>query len=145
MKHASLRRRLATLIVGGSIVASVIAAAGFSWLDWKRIRESSQAHVAALGAIVADQAAPAISLQDHKAASEILNSLRADALIGEAALYDKAGECFASYRRVGAAPCPPVQPDGVRRRGGGLVLARPVTEGPERTGTLTIAASAPSM
>src|SRR5262249_35024294 len=53
--------------------------------------------------------------------------------------------CFAAYHRVGNAPCPPRPADGVWRRSGVLVLARPVSDGAERIGTLEIDVSIPSM
>jgi hypothetical protein len=65
-RYASLRRRLVLLIVGGSVVTSVIAAAGFSWLDCRRFLQSSKVQVAAIAAIVADQASPAMMLHDRR-------------------------------------------------------------------------------
>jgi signal transduction histidine kinase/ActR/RegA family two-component response regulator len=144
-RNASLRRRLVAQIVAGGVATSIVAAAGFSWLDLKRFRKSTEAEVAAIGAIVADQAAPAISLKDHKAAAEILNSLEAVGLIRDAVLYDRAGACFAVFHRAGAATCPPVPPDGVHRMAGGLVLAMPILEGGERIGALGMDVSVPSI
>src|ERR1022692_232677 len=80
-KYSSLRWKLTALIAGGSVVAAVIAAAGFSWVDLNRFWQSANLHVIAIAHIVADQAEPAITLGDRKAAGEILGSLRADSLL----------------------------------------------------------------
>jgi signal transduction histidine kinase/ActR/RegA family two-component response regulator len=143
--YSSLRARLAGLIAGGSVVAAVIAAAGFSWLDVTRSRDSTNSQVAAIGNIVADQAAPAIMLGDRKAASEILASLHADRLIRNAVLHDERGSCFAALNAAVLSKCPSVPPLGVRSNGGALVLSQPVTAGGDRVGTLVLTAAIPSV
>jgi len=144
-KYSSLRRRLTALMAGGSVVAAVIAAAGFSWLDLHRFWQHTAAEVAAIGNIVADQVGPAITLDDRKAADELLASLRADNLVRDAVLYNARGDCFATFYRRAAIGCPVRPPDGARREAGALVLARAVNGGGERLGTLVLAASLPSM
>jgi len=104
-RYSSLRWKLTALIAGGSIVAAVIAAAGFSLLDLKRFWLRSTAEVQAVGNVVADQVGPAIAMGDHNAAGEILSALRSDTLIQTAALYDGGGACFATYQRLGAPGC----------------------------------------
>ena len=99
----------------------------------------------AIGNIVADQVAPAIALDDEKAASELLSSLRADRLVRDAVLYDARGYCFATFHRQAAIGCPARPKDGTRREADALVLARAVNAGGERLGTLVLAASLPSM
>lgn len=133
------------LIAGGSIVAAVIAAAGFSWFDLNRFWEHTSAEVAAIANIVADQAGPAIALQDRKAAGEILGSLRAEGLVRDAVLYDGQGRCFAEYHRISLTSCPPRPADGVHRGPDALVLVRAVEAPGERLGTLLLAASVPSV
>jgi signal transduction histidine kinase len=144
-KHASLRWRLTALIAGGSAVAAVIAAAGFSWLDLHRFWDHTGAEVAAIGNIVADQVGPAITLSDRKAASELLGSLRADNLVRDAVLYSARGDCFAEFHRSGANGCPARPPDGTRREADALVLVRSVSAGGDRLGTLVLAGDVPSM
>lgn len=143
--YSSLPRKLTTLMVAGSVVAAVIAAAGFSWLDLDRFWQHTGAEVAAIGNIVADQVGPAITLSDQKAANELLGSLRADNLVRDAVLYNTHGDCFATFHRVAAMGCPARPPDGTRREPDALVLTRAVNAGGERLGTLVLAASIPSM
>jgi signal transduction histidine kinase len=132
-------------MAGGSVVAAVIAAAGFSWLDLDRFWQTTGAEVAAIGNIVADQVGPAITLSDRKAANELLGSLRADTLVRDAVLYNAQGDCFATFHRRAATGCPARPPDGTRREADALVLARAVNAGGERLGTLVLAAGIPSI
>lgn len=144
-KYSSLRWKLTSLMAGGSLVAAVIAAAGFSWLDLHRFWQDTGAEVAAIGNIVADQVAPAITLDDGKAATELLASLRADNLVRDAVLYTARGDCFATFYRRAASGCPSRPADGTRRETDALVLTRAVSAEGERVGTLVLAASIPSV
>src|ERR1035438_7564881 len=111
-RYSSLRRKLTALIAGGGIVTALIAAAGFSWLEVQRFRESTNAEVFAISSIVRDQVEPAIALGDRKAAAEILNSLLADRMIRDAVLYDAHGVCFARMS-PSSMDCPALPPDGL--------------------------------
>ena len=144
-RYTSLRWKLTWLIAGGSVVAALIAAAGFAWFDLHRVRQNTNSQVSAIAAIVASQVAPAITLEDSPAASEILRSLAADSLIQEASLYDAAGRCFAWFYRSAGTACPPKPKDGFSSRAHALVLARPVTMEDDRLGTLALVARVPSI
>ena len=142
--YSSLRRRLTALIAGGGVVAAVIAAAGFSWLDFNRFRQNTNAQVTAIANIVAGQVEPALTLGDRKVATEILNSLRTDRMIRDAVLFDAAGACFA-MARSSLAVCPARSPDGLQRTGDAIVLVRPIRADGERIGTLLLSANVPTM
>jgi signal transduction histidine kinase/CheY-like chemotaxis protein len=144
-RYSSLRWKLTTLIAGGSIVAAVISAAGFSLLDLKRFWLRSTAEVQAVGNVVADQVGPAIAMGDHKAAGEILFALRSDTLIQTAALYDGGGACFATYQRLGAAGCLSQAMLPVGSGNQTIVVSLPVMTGSDRLGTLVLSASVPSV
>jgi len=144
-RYSSLRWKLTALIAGGSIVAAVIAAAGFSLLDLKRFWVRSRAEVQAVGNVVADQAGPAIALGDRKAAGEILLALRSDTLIQTAALYDAGGNCFATYQRVGATGCLSQAMLPASSEGQTIVVSLDVMAGADRLGTLVLSASVPSV
>ncbi|HLK62091.1 MAG TPA: ATP-binding protein [Bryobacteraceae bacterium] len=144
-RYSSLRWKLTALIVGGSVVAAVIAAAGFTWFDLNRFWQSTTVHVIAIANIVADQAAPAITLGDRKAAAEILGSLRADSALRDAVLYNLRGECFAEFHRTPRVRCPVRPPEGVRREPGALVLVRGIEIDGEKQGTLVVSAEVPSI
>ncbi len=143
--YTSLRRKITVLIAGGGVISALIAAVGFSSFDLKRYWQRTNAELTAISDVVADQVGPAISLGDLKSAREILGSVRADPLIGDAMLYDVKGGCFAAFHRSAASGCPGLPPDGIRRQLNMLVLARAVNAGNERLGTLVMAATVPSI
>ena len=140
-----MRWRLTGLIAGGSVVAAVIAAAGFSWVDLRRFSQHSHDEVQAVGKVVADQVGPAITLGDRTAAVEILGSLGSDSLIQDAVLYNAAGACFAVYRRSGQGGCPAEPLGSVRSGPKSMVVFLPVTAASERLGTLVLSARVPSV
>jgi signal transduction histidine kinase/ActR/RegA family two-component response regulator len=144
-RYASLRWRLTWLMAGGGVVAAAIAAAGFSWFDLQRFWQRTDAEVAAIGNIVADQVGPAITLGDKRAAGDILHSLAADPLVEYAVLYDGQNRCFAWFYRLAGLACPAKPKDGVLREAGALVLVRPVTMEGDRLGTMVLAARVPSI
>ena len=140
-----LRWKLAALIAGGSLVGAVVAAAGFVWTDVNRYWSYASSEVAAVANIAADQVAPAITLLDRKAANEILGSLRAEAQIREAVLYDASKHCFAEFWRASRTGCPVAPRDGISHTAGAVTLARAVTAGGERVGTLVVTMRIPSV
>ncbi|HYL77258.1 MAG TPA: response regulator [Bryobacteraceae bacterium] len=144
-RFSTLRWKLTGLIAIGSVIAAVIAAAGFSWWDLNRFWERSTAELTAVSNIVADQAGPAVLLGDRKAAREILSSLRTDNRIRDAILYDNRGACFASFHRAGARECAARPRDGIRSEPGTLTIARGVIATDERVGTLLLAAKVPTI
>jgi signal transduction histidine kinase/CheY-like chemotaxis protein len=141
----SLRLKLTALIAGGAIVTSVIAAAGFSWMDLNLFWERTGAQVGAIANIVSGQVGAALSLGDRKAANEILLSLRADDLVRDAALFDDRGVRFAQFQRYSGTSLADRLPDGLRRERDALILARAVSVGGERLGTLVVAAGIPTI
>jgi len=140
-RYSPLRRKLTALIAGGGIVSALIAAVGFSYLDINRFWQNTNAKVMAIASIVADQVEPAIALGDRKSAADVLNSLRADRTILDAALYDTRGKCFAGMNSA----CPALPPDGLHRLHDAVVLVRSIRSDGERQGTLLLSADVPSM
>jgi signal transduction histidine kinase/CheY-like chemotaxis protein len=156
-RYFSLRWKLSVLIAGGSVVASLIATAGFTWIDLQRFWQQTRSQVEAIADIVADQAGPAILLGDKKAAGEILASLRADGQIRDAVLLDSSGACFAAFHRVpSAGKGDPILRSRMPGRdsqsgcdqamsvGDAIVVSRPVGGGLDRVGAVTLSASVPS-
>jgi signal transduction histidine kinase/CheY-like chemotaxis protein len=143
-QYASLRWKLTFLVILASTFAVCLAAAGFTWLDIQRFWGHTGAEVGAVGDIVADQVGPAITLGDHAGAKDVLASLRADAVIREAELYDGRGMLFATMRQE--ASTPRTRPaDGIHRTDSGLIVAKPVMAGGERIGTLVLTAGIPGI
>ncbi len=144
-RYRSLRWKLAALIAAGSVLTTVIAVAGFVWVDLNRFWAGTNAEVAAIGGVVGDQIGPALALADRKSAGEILKSLRSDPLIRDATVYDAHSACFAEFRRYGGAGCPAKLPDGLHKQADAIVLARPIEADGDRLGTLVLSASIPSV
>ncbi|HTS25204.1 MAG TPA: ATP-binding protein [Bryobacteraceae bacterium] len=143
-RTVSLKWKLTFLIAGGSAFAVALAATGFTWLDLRRFWLHTGEEVTAIGNIVADQVGPAITLGDRSAAQDVLNSLRADAVVRHAALYNSDGILFASLGPPNEAPVrPPI--DGVQRQSEMLILSRGVSAGGERIGTLVLLADIPTL
>ncbi len=144
-QSTSLRRKLISITAAGGLVTALIAAAAFSWWDLSRFWEWTASEVTALASVVGDQVGPALVLNDGKAAVEILSSLRSDSRIRGAVLYSTRRTCFAEYRRDPGGRCPPLRADGIRREDGAIVIARPITSGGERVGTVLLTADLPSI
>ena len=141
---SSLRRKLISITLVGSVLTALVAAAAFTWWDLSRFWEWTGAEVTALASVVGDQVGPAVVLNDRKAAAEILASLRSDARIREAVLYDNRGVCFAEFYRGTSGNCPLRGVDGIRREAGSILISRPITSGGERVGTVLLTANLPT-
>jgi signal transduction histidine kinase/ActR/RegA family two-component response regulator len=142
--YSSLRQRLTVLIAGGGIAMSLVAAAGFSWMDLNIFRERTDAQVGTIASIVSGQVGPALSRGDRQAANEILLWLRADDWVQDAALFDARGVPFAQFQRYPGPGLADRPPDGLRRERNTLILTLPVgTGGERRVGTLAVSARIP--
>jgi signal transduction histidine kinase/CheY-like chemotaxis protein len=144
-RYTSLRWKLTWLIAVGSMLTAGISAAGFTWVNLHHFRLHTNSEVSAIAAVVADQVAPAITLEDRSAASEILHSLAADGLVESAVLYDSQDHCFAWYYRGETRGCAARPCDGSSHHGNTLLLSRPVKMAGDRLGTLVLAARVPGM
>ena len=144
-RYRSLRWKLAALIASGSVLTTIIAVAGFVWVDLNRFWEHTADEAAAICGVVGDQLGPAVALGDRKAAREILNSLRSEPLIRDAAVYDARSACFAVFRPPEGGGCPARPPDGRHASRNAIVLARPIEADGERLGTLALFAGIPSV
>ena len=141
----SLRGKLMTITILGSLLTAVIAAAAFTYWDLERFWEQTNVEVTALANVVGDQVRPALTLNDAKAAGEILASLRSDGRIREAVLYGARGDCFASFRRKPGPWCDPRGKDGILRNASTITVSRPITADGERAGTIRLVANVPSV
>jgi signal transduction histidine kinase/CheY-like chemotaxis protein len=134
---------LIALIAGGGIVTSIVAAAGFCWMDLNKFWERTDARVGVIAKIVSDQAGGALARGDRKAANETLLWLGADDWVRDAVLFDSQGAPFAQFQRTAGTSLGNERPDGLRRDRNVLILTRPVRVGGERLGTLAVAAHIP--
>ncbi|MCZ2073845.1 MAG: response regulator [Bryobacterales bacterium] len=142
---STLRSKFMALMLGGSVVAAILAAGGFAWLDLNRFWARTTDEISAITSIVADQVGPAITLRDAEAAREILRSLGAVGFIRHAAIYDKRDGCFAVYQRDSSSICPPKPQDGTTYGPGTMIVSGGVFSDGERLGTLALSATVPSL
>ena len=126
------------------MIGGVLATAGYAWRDMNQFWERTSAEVSAVAVIVADHAGAAVMLEDKKAASEILGSLRADSRIRDAFIYSSQGTCFGQFHRTSSSGCLAQPADGTHRETAALVQSRPILAQGDRVGTLTLRIDVPS-
>ena len=144
-QSSSIGRKLITITSVGSLAAAIIAAAAFTYWDLKRFWEQTGAEMTALASVLGDQVAPALTLNDPKAASEVLGSLRNDKRIQAAFVYVADGTCFAVFARRPGGECPSPLPDGIHRQSGAVLVSLPISADKERVGTIVLAENLPSL
>jgi signal transduction histidine kinase/CheY-like chemotaxis protein len=131
---------MTALIVVGGVVSALLATAGIAGFEVNRFWLRTRAEVSTIACAAGYQAAQAVVRGDRNAAGQLLASLRADGLIGEAALYDAAGACLAAFPNSSPGGCPPALPAGMRRDSHGLTLAMPLATDGSRVGALLLRA-----
>jgi two-component system sensor histidine kinase/response regulator len=106
MARLGIRGKLMLILLTTSAVAMTIASAAIIAYDRHRVRESMKLDLATLADITGMNSTAAMAFRDERAAGEILAALSARPALVGAALYERDGELFASYRR----PDAPLEP-----------------------------------
>ncbi|HSL81895.1 MAG TPA: ATP-binding protein [Thermoanaerobaculia bacterium] len=134
-----LRHKLLAIVMSATAAALLLAGAVlFAW-DVQRLRDELLGDLRATAALIADHSTAALAFQDPSTAHDNLASLRSQAVVVAACLYDDDGALFARYQSRSAADpeCPPApEPPGSRvgeRRGH---LWAPVAQQGTQLGTL---------
>jgi signal transduction histidine kinase/ActR/RegA family two-component response regulator len=122
------------------MVSAMLIAAALAGFEVNRFWQQTGAQVAAVGSVTSLQAAPALARGDRNGASQALASLRADAAIRDAVLYDARGACLAAFHRSAGGGCPPLPRDGSRPDSSGATVTLPVRADGARVGTLVLKA-----
>jgi signal transduction histidine kinase len=137
LQRAPIRQKLmliTLLTTGGSLL---LAGAGLIVFDNSRFRKEMARDLETLADIVGQNSNAAMTFQDSKAAGETLSGLRLRASIAAAALYDKQGGLFASWKRDPGAVLPGRPgPDRSHFEADSLTVFRPVMLKGERIGTV---------
>ncbi len=144
LRNASIRTKLALLILGITIAALVLTGIGLLSYEGYQYRRAATQEMASLAEIVSAGSTAALSFGDKQAARETLASLHGDPRLLRGAVYDAAGNAFAQYEQAGTgAPAAPVRPraDGNYFERGTLLLFQPVRFGGERIGTVLLVSS----
>jgi signal transduction histidine kinase/CheY-like chemotaxis protein len=136
--------KLALIVAVTATTALLLAGGGLLWYHSVREGTRMTEALAVTADIIGTNSTAALAFRDAAAARDVLGALRADRAVVAAAIYDPAGEVFATYRRegtaTGALPRAP-GPEGLRFADGRLVVVRALTLDGERLGTLWLAAS----
>jgi signal transduction histidine kinase len=141
--HRSVRRKVMVLVLGTTVSALALSAAGLVVYDLRAYERQTSADMEASAEVLARSSAAALSSNDRRTAANDLKALRARADVLGAALYTRTGELLATYEKTGAPPVEfPAQPgaDGYRIEGSQLALFRRVVERGDPIGTVYLRA-----
>jgi signal transduction histidine kinase/CheY-like chemotaxis protein len=99
VRNLSIQRKLTAVTVLTSTIALVLTCMVFLALDRVTIREEMTDNLTALAQVLGQNCSATLLFNDPKSASDVLASVSAEGHVMAAAVYDKAGNRFASYRR----------------------------------------------
>ena len=124
----SIKRKLILVNMATTLSALVVASAIFGLYDYLTWKQALLAKLIAVSDVVGGNSAAAITFDDPKAAREILGSLRAQAAIRGAAIYDDNARLVASFDRSGGSYAPTCKGLGAAAvfAPGSLTVARPI-------------------
>ncbi len=140
-KNQPIRRKLALLTLGATVLALLLACTGFSIYERASFRASIVSQLTTLADTLGANAAASLTFDDRKTANEILGALRTEHKVLLARLYDEKGNAFAEYRRsdVGSdAALPDWQQTGTHFDSQTLTLVRRVSLNGEDVGWIVI-------
>jgi signal transduction histidine kinase/CheY-like chemotaxis protein len=112
-----LRHKLLAIVMSATAAALLLAGAVLFMWDVRRLRGELLDDLSATAALIADHSTAALAFQDRETARQNLASLRSQAPVVSACLYDAGGALFAQYhsRRVPGLACPSApEPPGAR-------------------------------
>lgn len=131
-------------IVGFTVLTAVLPAGlGILIYDRLQVRDSLRRDIGTLAGVLGANSAAALSFEDAKTASEILQGLEVNTSIDAAVLYLPSGEPLAVYRQKRARPLPTPdhEPDGSRFEAGRLRLFQHVTFRGQPVGSIYLEAN----
>ncbi len=144
LRDASVRTKLALLILGITMAALVLTGIGLLSYEAYQYRRAATQEMASLAEIVSAGSTAALSFGDRQAAQETLASLHGDPRLLRAVMYDGSGNRFSQYEQSGtnaaAAPARP-RADGSYFERGTLLLFQPIRLAGERIGTVLLVSS----
>ena len=133
-----IRRKLMAIILMTSCAVLLVTGGAFFAYELVAFRNTMVEHISTVGRVIADNSNAALSFKNHKDASEVLSTLKAEPHILAACLYDAEGKIFETY--------PPDLPqeafprvterDGRRFQGSHLITFQSILNDNTRVGTL---------
>ena len=140
-QNASIQRKQMLAIMLTSIVALLLACAGFITYEIMSYRTELVWNLTSLAQMIGDTSSGALDFNDPKAAEDILSALRARPNITAACIYTKEGSLFAKYVRGDVAAgfsVPKQEADGHRFTIGRLILFRGIELKGDRIGWIYV-------
>jgi signal transduction histidine kinase/ActR/RegA family two-component response regulator len=140
----SLRNKVTLFVLGITVSALLLSAAGLVIFDLRSYERQTSADLSTQAQILARASAPAMAFNDPRTAEKDLSVMRVRRDVLGAALYTRAGELFASYRRSGdIATELPRNPGrtGYTIEGNQIVVVQPMIENGEIIGTIYLRGS----
>jgi signal transduction histidine kinase/ActR/RegA family two-component response regulator len=136
-----IRSKLTLTTMFTTVVALLLACAAFVAYELIAFREDLRAELSSLAIILGENSAAALAFEDAESAAHTLQSLKTHPHVLGAALYDRSGKVFATYRNA-ANTSPFVAPQApditYRFESDRLILAREFDLAGERAGTVLI-------
>ncbi len=140
-KDLPIRRKLALLVLTATVMALLLACAGFAIFERARFRTGAVSELTTLADMLGANSAASLAFNDQKTAQEMLSALRTEPHVLAACLYDEQGVIFAEYRRSGIPSNFQMPARREQRHEFGaqsLVLYRNVFLDGDRTGSIAI-------
>ena len=138
LQRQSIQTKLIAMVMTASSVALMLACSSFLVYEMLTFRDSVSNDLNTTAQMIAGTSTAAITFGDAAAAEEVLNTLRGEERIVEAAIYNRADAVLARYARNGPREAVPAAPfeDGSHFTLGYLTLYRGVFLDHERVGTV---------
>ncbi len=141
VKNLPIRRKLALLLLSSTVMALVLACAGFTIYERSDFRATAASELATLADTLGANTAASLAFEDQKTAEQMLGALKAEHDVVAACLYDEQGHIFAVYRRAdvrSSVKIPALGSEGAHFGQHSLTLFRSVSLHGEKTGTIGI-------
>ena len=136
-----IRRKLAIVTLGATLLALLLACAGFTVHERASFRAATISELTTLADTLGANAAASLAFRDKKTAQEILGALAAETHILAASLYDDQGSLFAEYRRSDRSAnfqAPKRRENGAHFDSHSVTLVRGVSLRGEEVGSIVI-------
>ena len=140
-KNASVQAKVTEAILVTSLLALLLATAGFAVYEVAGLRASMTSELATLADTLGANTAASLGFNDPKSATDMLRALKSERHVLAAFLYDAQGAPFAAYKRKDISPNFSALPDkemGARFENDVLRFSRDVQLNGERVGSIII-------
>ncbi len=139
LARMTIKRKMVLIIMLVTSMAMLLAGGAFITYEWFSFRQYMVNDLATQAHMLADNSIGALSFDDPKDATEVLESLQAKTPIVSAVIYQNDGRVFATYHRDKLnldAPLPESQADGPRFERGRLIIFQRMILNGQHIGTI---------